>query len=100
MTDRGKQNWNKILAGFTLTLLTLMASGIGYLVVKGDRVDAEQSKRIGDLEVISYNLGQNCLQNSEQWSKHDAEYNQFKSLTQQEFMELWKMMPRGAKLNK
>ncbi len=61
-------------------------------------IDNQQTSRISDLETISYNLGQSCIQWNEWQREHTREFNSFRELTQSEIMELWKMMPRGSSI--
>ena len=87
MTDKMKNSLNATLAVFTVIFLGFIATGVGYLVVKGDRVDAEQDRRLKDLEIISYNIGKECI-NFMDWQKR----------TDKEIIELWKQTPRVAKI--
>ncbi len=78
-------------------ILGVLMTGVGYLIVQGDVKDKEQDKKLVDLEIVSFNLGQNCL-NWTQWrTDHEKDFQQFKQITQEEFLEIWKMMPRSGK---
>jgi hypothetical protein len=80
--------WNAL----NLALLGLIATGVGYLITRTDNKLDDHEKRLNSLGVVSYNLGQNCL-NTVEWQK---ETDRTLKDHEKEFMEIWKVMPRGG----
>jgi hypothetical protein len=96
MTDKMKNGLNATLAVFAVVFMGFIATGVGYLVVKGDQTDAYHEKRLKDLEIISYNLGKECV-NFIEWQRNtDRTLKEH----QKEFMEIWKQVPRGGTIKK